>query len=123
VSNDNAFLSTYVSWLALAWDHLEQIDASVPEERAMQVEVLRLEITTMGVAVNSAFNACVLPPEQHDAIKALLTDLSAWLAFDSSTVAGITRQRLHLAQDRIFDEIVDLLDTDAAQSVAEYVAA
>lgn len=106
------FRSSYLDWLALVWDRLENMDGpDTGSDGPLQSSGFMLELRRLSrecqlmertAHIQRAMGS--LEPELHERVRALLHDLHWLLQVSPAASPALARQCVRIAQDRIVDE-------------------
>jgi hypothetical protein len=116
------FRSSYLDWLALVWERLEELDCpDTGADGPLQSSGFMLELRRLGrecqLMERTAHIQCSmgrLEGSLQESVRALLHDLQWLLQVSPSASPALARQCVRIAQDRVFDEVQTL-----AQSAVE----
>jgi hypothetical protein len=127
---DDPFSSSYVALLADLWFELETVlrhhyasDAASRDRQTdveLRLQALLLELDLISDKIDTLSCRGTATPAQAGRIRALIAELSNTLAIDVEQVEsrqiGVT---IVLAQNRVFDEVQRVANTDAALEITQ----
>jgi hypothetical protein len=113
MSGSEPFRSAYLTWLALIWCRLEEMESfdgeadglAQPREFARELWRLRRECELLVHSMHTQRQCGRLAPEQEARAAALLHDLTWLLDISPAAPPALARQCLRIAQDRISEEL------------------
>ena len=124
------FRSSYLDWLALVWERLEDLDCpDTDSEGPLQTPGFMLELRRLGrecqLMERTAHIQCslgALDALLQERVRALLHDLHWLLQVSPSASPVLARQCVRIAQDRVFDEVQALAQSAAVDTVLQRMA-
>jgi hypothetical protein len=107
------FRSSYLDWLALVWERLEELDCPDTgsdgpiQSSGFMLELRRLsrECQLMERTAHIQRSMGCVEPQMQQSVRTLLHDLHWLLQVSPSASPALARQCVRMAQDRVFDEV------------------
>jgi hypothetical protein len=118
------FRSSYLDWLALVWERLEELDSpGTGSDGPMQSSGFMRELRQLGRECQLMERTAhiqrsmgFVDEQMHERLRALMQDLQWLLQVSPSASPALARQCVRIAQDRVFDEVQVL--AQSAESTA-----
>jgi hypothetical protein len=124
------FRSSYLDWLALVWERLEDLDCpDTDSEGPLQTSGFMLELRRLSrecqLMERTAHIQCSmggLDALMQERVRVLLHDLHWLLQVSPSASPALARQCVRIAQDRVFDEVQVLALSAEVDTVPQRMA-
>jgi ABC-type phosphonate transport system ATPase subunit len=125
------FRSSYLDWLALVWERLEELDCPDTgsdgpiQSSGFMLELLRIrrECQLMERTAHIQHSMGRVDATLQTRLRTLLHDLHWLLQVSPSASPALARQCVRIAQDRVSDEVQELARSAAVESAPPHVAA